>query len=111
MTDSLLTRIELGEADGPLVPETIIGHNLEVTEKNVRGLLSNRLENAKFVGPADVNGFAPPWRSSVDYFQAIQARIDPGVSLSTAGSSQLMQSYSEAARNLSQAGLMRHRRY
>jgi alpha-L-arabinofuranosidase len=108
MTETSPTRIELREAEGAAVPETILGHNLEVTEKNVRGLLANRIENAKFVGPADVNGLAPPWRSNLDFFRAARADIDPGVSLSTSGSSQLLQSYA-ANRAGSQAMVQTHR--
>jgi alpha-L-arabinofuranosidase len=95
MKERLEATIELQGSGTDLVPETILGYNLEVTEKNVRGMLSNRLENAKFVGPEDANGYAPPWRASVDFYQAQRDAIDPGISLAGAGSSQLLHSYSE----------------
>lgn len=101
-TSQLEAAVRIGAPEAE-IPATIAGHNLETTEKNVLGMLSNRLENAKFAGPADVNGFPSPWRSSLDFFQAVRAQVDDNVSLAGAGSAQMMLAYSGVEGDISQA--------
>lgn len=47
---------------GDEVSTAILGFNLEVHTRSVDALLSDRLENAKFAGPPEAGGLAPPWR-------------------------------------------------
>ncbi|MGN6189941.1 MAG: hypothetical protein ACTHOE_13695 [Conexibacter sp.] len=100
--------VELGAVHDDVVPATILGHNLEATEKNVAGMLTNRLANPKLVGPADANGLAPPWRASLDFFQGARAELDPGVSLAGNGSSQLLLSYGSVGA-IAQSMMQTHR--
>lgn len=93
---NLAAKVTLGEAGAVEVPASILGHNIEVTEKNVLGMTNDRLENAKFSGPQDINGFSHPWRANMDFYAAFRPQIDTGVSLS-GESSQLLHSFAKDA--------------
>ncbi len=59
--------IAIGSKDetGPLVPETILGQNIEMCLTTAHGLLSERLRNPKFVGPPHrMTGLAPEWQGA-----------------------------------------------
>lgn len=84
--------IHIGEGTDVAVRETLLGQNIEVVERTVRAFLSDRLENSRFAGPADANGFAPPWRASGDHYGSFVPALEAGVSLS-GNESQSLHSY------------------
>lgn len=76
-------------------PATLLGHNLEVAGDTVAGLLTERLSNPKFRGPADpLTGVAPGWQPVLHHnIQGMRFELTPGLSLS-GQESQLIHNYS-----------------
>ncbi|MCC6423847.1 MAG: hypothetical protein IT447_10245 [Phycisphaerales bacterium] len=64
------------------VPQTILGQNLDLIGDTVAGLLSDRLDNAKFAGPADETGVARGWKPVGLHYAAFKAEVVSGMSLS-----------------------------
>ena len=77
------------------VSEMILGHNIETASKTVSGFLSDRLENPKFLGPAEpMSGVAPGWHPSSANMTAVRCQLTLGMSLS-GNESQMVQNYSD----------------
>ena len=54
--------LAMGEGGGHAVSEMILGHNIEMCLGTANGLLSERLRNPKFLGPANsMTNIAPHW--------------------------------------------------
>jgi alpha-N-arabinofuranosidase len=65
------------------VSEMILGHNIEAYDDTIAGLLSDRIDNAKFLGPADVQtGIAPGWEPKGRGMAGMLCQLTPGMSLS-----------------------------
>ena len=69
---------------GKQASEMLIGHNLENVPSVQQGLLTNRLSNSKFLGPAHhQSGIAPDWLPSPKHsLNGIRFELACGVSLS-----------------------------
>ena len=76
-------------------PATLLGHNLEIAGDTAAGLLTERLTNPKFRGPADpLTGIAPGWQPVMfRNIQGMRFELTPGLSLS-GQESQLIHNYS-----------------
>jgi alpha-N-arabinofuranosidase len=75
-------------------PETLIGHNLEACGDVIQGMLSDRLSNPKFRGPANADtGIAPGWQPNGNNYSGVRYELTPGMSLS-GNESQLVDKYS-----------------
>ena len=76
-------------------PATLLGHNLEAAGDTVAGLLTERLNNPKFRGPADpLTGIAPGWQPGMHHnIQGMRFELTSGLSLS-GQESQLIHNYS-----------------
>lgn len=81
-TSTITARVRRTNGPTPRVGATILGQNLELIDDTVCGLLSDRLANAKFAGPADATGIAPEWKPSGMHYPAFKAELTSGVSLS-----------------------------
>jgi len=56
-------RVRVGDATGLTAPATLLGQNLELAGDTMAGLLSDRLENGRFLGPpVPGTGLAPGWQ-------------------------------------------------
>lgn len=89
-----------------IAPATLLGHNLEVAGDTVAGLLTERLSNPKFRGPADpLTGIAPGWQPVLHHnIQGMRFDLTPGLSLS-GQESQLIHNYSgRGAMGIGQTG-------
>lgn len=78
-----------------IAPATLLGHNLELAGDTTAGLLSERLANPRFAGPADaLTGIAPGWQPGPNSnYAGIRFELTPGLSLS-GQESQLLHNYS-----------------
>lgn len=62
-SESYTCELELTGAEGPVAPATLLGSNLEMVVWTSEAMLSDRLQNAKFCGPADPKtGLALGWK-------------------------------------------------
>lgn len=95
----------LGDS-GPVAPAATMGVNLEMIKDAHAGLVSNRLDNPKFCGPADgQTGLAPGWHPITHNMGGMHARLVPGMSLS-GGESQMVHVYGGATgRGIVQKGI------
>lgn len=91
-------KLDLAENTTHQASEMLLGHNLETCIDTVPGLLSDRLDNAKFVGPAHpMTGIAPGWEGgSIGFGARYELTPDGGLMGSEA---QLMETFSPAARD------------
>jgi alpha-L-arabinofuranosidase len=85
-------------ASGPAsayVPISILGQNLEMAGDTAAGLLTDRLTNSRFLGPADLQtGLAPGWQPGMSHnCPGIRFELTAGMSLSGYWS-QLLHNYS-----------------
>jgi len=85
-------------ATGPAsaqVPVSILGQNLEMAGDTAAGLLTDRLANSRFLGPADPQtGLAPGWQPGMSHnCPGIRFELTAGMSLSGHWS-QLLHNYS-----------------
>lgn len=80
---------------GEVVSERLLGVNLEMVESVGAFLVSNRLRNGKFCGPADPQtGIAPEWKPFGNNMGGMHARLIEGMALSGVHS-QLLHNYSQ----------------
>lgn len=98
-------RVAIVGNEGPVAPQTILGVNLEMVKDTHAALVSDRLDNPKFCGPADgQTGIAPGWHPIFHNMGGMHARLVPGMSLS-GGESQLVHVYGgSSGRGLVQKG-------
>ena len=97
-------RIQSAGPPGHLVPETLMGNNLDGCAGTIAGLLSDRLDNPKFLGPADpVTGIARGWGSDTRREHGARYALTPGMGLS-GSEAQLIHSYGDAGGVVSQIG-------
>ena len=99
--------IELAGEPGHDVPAALLGENLEAGLGRVPALLSDRLRNPKFVGPADPQtGVAPCWEPGYNtmYYDA-HYQVVRGVSLSGEESQLISYHGTKLNRGIVQAGL------
>ena len=72
-----------GKRLGHAVADTLLGQNLEAYAFAIPAMMSDRLANPKFVGPADPQtGIAAGWRPSDGSMGDIRCQLTPGMSLS-----------------------------
>lgn len=75
--------------------ELLLGHNLEAGLDTVPGMLSDRLDNPKFLGPPHpVTGIAPGWRHNSDNMSEVRCELTPGAGMS-GDTAQLIQNFSD----------------
>ena len=75
----LSAAITLGERTGRIAPAALLGHNLELFDTATRDLLSDRLENPKFAGPANpATGIARGWQPPSANFMGIHYQLVAG---------------------------------
>lgn len=89
---TILRRLAMREH---IAPAALLGHNLEMALDTSAGLLSERLENCKFLGPANPGtGIARGWvPAMISTFHGIRFELTEGLSLS-GHTSQLLHNYS-----------------
>ncbi len=82
-----------GPASHP-VSALLLGQNLETALDTVPGMLSDRLDNPKFLGPPDpITGIAPGWRHNSDNMNEVRCELTPGAGMS-GNAAQLIQNLS-----------------
>ncbi len=93
---------------GPLVPDTLLGHNLEMAGDTAAGLLAERMDNPRFTGLADAQtGVAPGWQPGRSRnLGGLRFELTPGMGLG-GRSAQLVHNYGGRA----DAGLVQTRRW
>ncbi|MCC7349545.1 MAG: hypothetical protein IT446_03165 [Phycisphaerales bacterium] len=64
------------------VSEMLLGQNIETVEYSVMGMLTDRLENPKFVGPALAHGLPSPWLLPGFHYTTFKAELSSGMSMS-----------------------------
>ncbi|MBD2864102.1 carbohydrate binding domain-containing protein [Paenibacillus oceani] len=69
------------ERNGPVVPASVLGTNLEVGKFTDGLLLSDRLDNPKFFGPEGADGLAPGWQPRGNHYAGVQYRLVPGLGM------------------------------
>ncbi|MHB9024395.1 MAG: hypothetical protein ACYC7E_09500 [Armatimonadota bacterium] len=75
--------LTLGETPAKIAPATLLGQQIEACYGAVEGMLSDRLDNAKFAAPADARtGIAHRWRPTFTTMPGIYCALTTGVSLS-----------------------------
>ncbi|RAV17835.1 hypothetical protein [Paenibacillus contaminans] len=95
--------VDLLEGSGPVAPAAILGTNLEIVTETHTALLSDRLDNPKFCGPADPRtGLADGWLMRGNH-QAMHCELIEGMSLS-GNASQLVHNYVGAHNTILQTG-------
>ncbi|MBI5092522.1 MAG: hypothetical protein HZB26_08775 [Candidatus Hydrogenedentes bacterium] len=71
----------------------LLGQNLETALDTVPGMLTDRLDNPKFLGPPDsVTGIAPGWRHNSDNMNEVRCELTPGAGMS-GNAAQLIQNF------------------
>jgi hypothetical protein len=61
----------------------LLGQNLEDALDAIPGMLSDRLDNPKFLGPADaITGIPPDWRHNSDDMNEVRCELTPGAGMS-----------------------------
>lgn len=104
-TEPTQARVAILGKEGPVAPATLLGANLEMVKDTHAALVSDRLDNPKFCGPADgQTGIAPGWHPIIHNMGGMHARLVPGMSLS-GGESQLIHVYGgSSSRGIVQQG-------
>lgn len=103
--ENSLRGIALGEANAVVVPATILGVNLEMSSWSTAGLLSNRLDNPKFCGPAnEKTGLAAGWQPHGAAMGEVHNQLIRGMFLS-GDESQLVNCYAKPGGGLVQTGV------
>lgn len=97
-------RVTLKGGGGHHVSEMILGQNLEAYSGAIEGMLSERLTNPKFTGPANAQtGIAPGWQPYGNHMGAFRCELTQGMSYS-GNESQLLLSPSEFGGGILQTG-------
>ncbi|MBO9606238.1 MAG: carbohydrate binding domain-containing protein [Paenibacillaceae bacterium] len=87
--------IEIGAESGPVASAALLGFNLEMVFGTTGAMLSDRLDNPKFCGPADAQtGIAPGW-TSYGIHMSVQCKLIAGLGL-TGGECQMIHNYTGA---------------
>lgn len=77
------------------VSRQLLGNNIECYENTIPCMLSDRLRNAKFAGPANhQTGIAPEWEPIMNNMQGFSCQLVPGMYLS-GNEAQLVHNYRE----------------
>ncbi len=85
--------LDCGQQASHQASALLLGHNIETGLDTVPGLLSDRLDNPKFLGPADsITGIAPGWRHNSDNMNEVRCELTPGSGMS-GNSAQLIQNF------------------
>jgi hypothetical protein len=80
---AMQVRIRVHPPSDILVPETLLGQNLDGVAATVQGLLSDRLDNGQFSGPANPQtGLAPGWQPMWNQLSCVQYSLVSGMSMS-----------------------------
>jgi len=75
--------LECGAEPSHSAPDTLLGQNIEAGLDSIPGLLSNRLDDAKPLGPPDpLTGIAPDWRHNSDNTNEVRCQLLPGAGIS-----------------------------
>ena len=92
-SSELQAEIECGLKPVHRASEMLLGQNLEACLDTIPGMLSERLDNAKFLGPADpITGIAPGWRPNSDAMNLMRCEMTPGAGM-TGHTAQLVQNF------------------
>ena len=76
-------KVRLGRGGGPTAPATLLGHNLEAAGDSIPGMLSDRLDNPKFLGPGHPGtGIAPGWQPLGNSMPGMHCRVTEGMGMS-----------------------------
>ncbi|MHB9032184.1 MAG: hypothetical protein ACYC6L_03945 [Anaerolineae bacterium] len=93
-----------GVSLGPVTPQ-LLGNNIEAYENTIPAMLSDRLRNPKFAGPANPQtGIAPEWEPSGNGMVGFSAQLVPGMYLS-GQESQLIHNYNRGWEGIVQPGV------
>ena len=92
---NMKTTIQIGNTTVGTASAQLLSNNIEVYENTVPALVSDRLRNPKFAGPANPQtGVAPEWEPCGNGMQGLICQLVPGMYLSGT-ESQLVQHYAE----------------
>lgn len=99
-------RVTVQGVAGPVASAHLLGVNLEMIKDTHAGLVSDRLDNPKFCGPADgLTGIAPGWHPITHNMGGMHCKLVPGMSLS-GGESQMVHVYGgHSGRGIVQKGI------
>ncbi len=76
---ALSATLTIGAPLGHTAPATLVGHNLEVYQFTVGELMSNRLDNHRFLGPPQpATGIAPEWATSTNNYVGFACQLCAG---------------------------------
>ena len=76
-------RLQISPPGTVTASETLLGHNLDGVAPTIQGLLSDRLENGHFAGPAQPQtGLAPGWQPLWNQLAGVHYSLVAGMSLS-----------------------------
>lgn len=79
---AMCVRVSPTGSAGHRVSEKLLGQNIETVEYSVIGMLTDRLENPKFVGPALNHGLPAPWVLPGFHYTTFKAELSSGMSMS-----------------------------
>ncbi len=83
---------------------TLLGFNIDGCADTISGLLNDRIENPKFLGPPDpITGIAPSWEPTSPVLPGVRFLLQPGMGLS-GNEAQLIQVYGVYGGGLVQVG-------
>ena len=103
-SEGRVARLVIGSGTGQVAPADLLGINLEMASMVSEGLLSDRLTNAKFCGPVNMQtGLAPGWQPIGNNMGIVRNELVRGMFLS-GDESQLVHSYAEPGGGLMQTG-------
>lgn len=94
---ALRVRVSPTGSAGHRVSEKLLGQNIETVEYSVMGMLSDRLENPKFVGPALNHGLPAPWLLPGFHYTTFKAELSFGMSMS-GGETLRLHNYKDGAK-------------